>query len=60
MLDNAKGKMGGRTATCLMDILNHASQINRGNPIFNDLWSRDRHPPRNKFPNTKDQLVQSK
>ena len=60
MLDNAKGKMGGRTTTCLVDILNHASQINRENPIFNDLWSRGRHPLEDKFPNTKDQLVQSK
>ena len=52
--------MGGRTATCLVDILNHTSQINRGNPLFKDLRSRGRHPLGDGFPNTNDQLVQSK
>ena len=33
-------KIGGRAVACPLDIPNHTSQINRGDPLFNDLWSR--------------------
>ena len=36
-----------------MEVSNHASQINRGNPLFNDLWSRGYHPLGDRFPTLK-------
>ena len=33
-----KGKMGGRAAACPVDVSNHTPQINRGDPLFDDLW----------------------
>ena len=41
MLDDAKGKMGGRVVACPLDIPNHTSQINMRDSLFNDLWSQN-------------------
>ena len=43
-------KIGGRVVACPLDIPNHTSQINRGNPLFNDLWSRSYYPFRDWLP----------
>ena len=51
--------MGGKIAASLMDILDHTSEVNGGNSLFNDLWSRGCHSFRNWLPNAKDQLIQS-
>ena len=45
--------MGGRTATCPVDVSNHASQINKGDPLFDDLWSRGCYPLETGFPTLK-------
>ena len=50
--------MGGRIATCPMGVSNHTSQINRGDPLFDDLRSQDYYSFRNKLSNAKDQLIQ--
>ena len=52
--------MGGRTPICLVNVSNHASQINKGNPLFDDLWSRGCYSFRDRLPNTKDHLIQFK
>ena len=51
--------MGGRAATCPVDISNHTLQINGGNPLFDDLWDRGCNSSRNKLSNTENQLILS-
>ena len=51
--------MGGRIAACLVDVSDHTSEVNRGDFLFNDLWSGGCHSFGNWLPNTKDQLIQS-
>ena len=42
-----KGKMGGRVTTCLLDVSNNASTVNKRDPFLNDIWSRGHNPSRN-------------
>ena len=59
--------MGRRASTCSLDILDHSSQVNRGNPLFNDLWGRGVIPLESRFltlrtslftPNSNDNLLE--
>ena len=45
--------MGGRTAACPVDVSNHTPQVNRRDPLFDDLRGRDCYSSRNKLSNTK-------
>ena len=51
--------MGGRIAACPLDILDDTSEVNRGDSLFNDIWSKDCHSFGNWLPNAEDQLIQS-
>ena len=42
--------MGGRASTCPLDISDHPSQVNRGDPLFNDLWGEAVIPLETGFP----------
>ena len=48
--------MGGRVATHPLDILDYASQVNKGDTIFNDIWGRGRYFVGNWIPNIKDEF----
>ena len=48
--------MGGKIATCPVD---HTSEVNREDSLFNYLRSRGCHSFRNWLPDAKDQLIQS-
>ena len=52
--------MGGRTVTYPLDISNHTSQVNKGDPLFNDLWSQNGYSFRDWLPNAADKFFQSK
>ena len=51
--------MGGRATACSLDISNHTSQVNRGDPLFNDLWSQSGYSSRDWLPNAEDKFFQS-
>ena len=59
-LDDAKGKWVEELPHVLWTYRTMPRRSTRETPFFNDLWSRGRHPPGDRFSNTKDQLVQSK
>ena len=42
--------MGGRASTCPLDISDHPSQVNGGDPLFNDLWGEAVIPLETGFP----------
>ena len=42
--------MGGKTTTCPVDVSNHAPQVNRRDPIFDDLRDRGYYSSRTVFP----------
>ena len=42
--------MGGRASTCPLDISDHPSQVNEGDPLFNDLWGEAVIPLETGFP----------
>ena len=59
--------MGRITVTCPVNVSNHTSQVNRGNPLFNDLWGRGVIPLESRFltlrtslftPNSNDNLLE--
>ena len=52
--------MGRKAATRLMDLLDHAVTINRRDAIRHDLWGRGCNPPKDKLPNTENELLHSK
>ena len=38
ILDDAKGRVGGRAATCPLDISNNTSKVHWRDPLLNDIW----------------------
>jgi len=52
--------MSGRASICPLDISDHSSQVNRGDPFFNDLWGRGYEFSEDWIPNVKDYLIHSK
>ena len=51
--------MSGRTAACPVDVSNHTQQVNRRDPLFNDLRGRGCYSSRNELSNAKNQLILS-
>lgn len=48
---------GWKNCTCPVDVSNHTPQVNRRDPIFNDLLGRGFYSSRNKLFDAKDQLI---
>ena len=48
--------MGGRAATCTLDILDHTSQINGRDTLLNEVWSQGCYSSKNWIPNTENKL----
>ena len=51
--------MGGRVVTRPLDISDYASQVNRRDTIFNDIWSRGRYSFGDLIPNAEDEFFHS-
>ena len=52
--------MGGRTSACTLDVQNHASQVYRRDPLFNDLRSWSCHSFGVWVPDNENEFIQSK
>ena len=57
-LDDAK-RMGGRAITHPLDISDYTSQVNKEDPLLNDLWSRNYDSFGDWIPNTENELFHS-
>ena len=49
--------MGGQASTCPLDISDYPSQVDGGDPFFNDLWGRGCDSFGNWIPNTEDKFI---
>ena len=52
--------MGGRVATCPLDLSNYSLQIHWGDAFFHDLWGRCCHSSGDRIPYIENEFFQSK